>query len=189
MLLPGPRLHALWFTAWLPFLFLVSSLVMGYGIVALEATFSARAFGRPRETSMLTRLAVPAMFVLMQPGLGVPVLRGAAPGRALVATGKGVFFLLEVLLHVAAVVVLLPAANRARPLWQVRGGLLMVLGGAVYRINTYLVAFNPGDHFRYFPALPELLITVGIFAAEIAIYVWAVRRFPILTGGHPAEAR
>lgn len=189
MLLPGPRLHALWFTPWLPFLFLVSSLVMGYGIVALEATFSARAFGRPRETAMLTRLAVPAMwvtgfFALFR--IGEVALAGEL---GLVATGKGVAFLLEVLLHVAAVAVLLPAANRARPVWQARGGLLMVLGGAVYRVNTYLVAFQPGDHFRYFPALPELMITVGIFAAEIAIYVWAVRRFPILTGGHAAEAR
>jgi Ni/Fe-hydrogenase subunit HybB-like protein len=56
MLLTGPKLHALWATTWLPFLFLVSSLVMGYGIVVVEATFSAWAFGRQRETAMLTKL-------------------------------------------------------------------------------------------------------------------------------------
>jgi len=189
MLLPGPRMHPLWYTPWLPFLFLVSSLVMGYGIVALEATFSARAFGRPRETAMLARLAVPAMWVAAFFAIFRVVEVALSGELGLIATGRGVAFAVEVLLHAAAAVILLSPARRARPLWQVRGGLLMVLGGAVYRINTYLVAFRPGDHYSYFPALPELAITVGIFAAEIALYVWAVRRFPILSGGHPAEAR
>src|SRR6185295_9473444 len=63
MLLTGPKLHALWFTSWLPFLFLVSSLVMGYGIVVVEANFSAWAFGRRRETAMLARLSKVALGV------------------------------------------------------------------------------------------------------------------------------
>ena len=60
--------------------------------------------------------------------------------------------------------------------------------GAVYRVNTYLVAFRPGDHWSYFPALPELAITIGIFSLEIALYLWAVRRLPILGGGPAAVA-
>ena len=65
MLLAGPRLHPLWFTPWLPFLFLVSCLVMGYGIVVCEASFAAKAFGRPRETAMLGRLAKVAKWVAL----------------------------------------------------------------------------------------------------------------------------
>ena len=38
MLLPGPKLHPLWFTPWLPFLFLVNCVLMGYGVVVCEAT-------------------------------------------------------------------------------------------------------------------------------------------------------
>jgi hypothetical protein len=33
-----------------------------------------------------------------------------------------------------------------------------------------------------------MAITIGLFATEIALYVWAVRRFPILAG-RPAAAR
>ena len=43
MLLPGPKLHPLWFTPWLPLLFLVNCIIMGYGVVVLESTFSSLA--------------------------------------------------------------------------------------------------------------------------------------------------
>jgi Ni/Fe-hydrogenase subunit HybB-like protein len=56
MLLPGPRLHPLWFTPWLPFLFLVNCVLMGFGVVVLESHVSASAFGRRRETAMLASL-------------------------------------------------------------------------------------------------------------------------------------
>jgi Ni/Fe-hydrogenase subunit HybB-like protein len=188
MLLTGPKLHALWFTSWLPFLFLVSSLVMGYGIVVVEASFSAWAFGRERETAMLARLSTVALGV----GAFWAAFRLAEVAWSgelgLVAGPKGIWFALEVALHLAAVVVLASAVRRASAVWQARAGILLVLGGALYRVDSYLVAFQPGDHFSYFPALPEMAITIGFFSAEIALYVWAVRRFPILAG-HPAPAR
>lgn len=187
MLLTGPKLHALWFTSWLPFLFLVSALVMGYGIVVVEATFSAWAFRRKPETEMLARLSKVALGV----GAFWALFRLAEVAWSgelgLVAGPKGFWFVLEVALHLAAVVVLASAARRASATWQARAGMLLVAAGALYRVNSYLVAYQPGAHFSYFPALPEMAITIGFFSAEIAIYVWAVRRFPILAG-HPAPA-
>jgi Ni/Fe-hydrogenase subunit HybB-like protein len=192
MLLVGPKLHALWSTSWLPFLFLLSALVMGYGIVVCEAAFSGWAFDRPRETRMLARLSKAALGI----GLFFVLFRVAEVAWAgelgLVLGPKGGWFVLEVLVHLAAVVILASAARRASAVWQTRAGFLMVAGGTLYRVNTYLVAFQPGAHFSYFPAIPEMLITIGAFATEIAIYVYAVRRFPILAGhaSHaPAAAR
>ncbi|QQR74974.1 MAG: Ni/Fe-hydrogenase cytochrome b subunit [Holophagales bacterium] len=182
MLLPGPRLHPLWFTPWLPFLFLVSCLVMGYGVVACESAFSAKAFGRPRETAMLARLGKVAMWVALFWAvfrLGEVAIAGEL---GLVASPIGAFFVAEVATHLAAAFLLMSEARRSDPVIQVRAGILLILGGAGYRINTYLVAFNPGNHWRYFPALPELAITFGIVAAELALYIWAVKTFPILAG-------
>jgi Ni/Fe-hydrogenase subunit HybB-like protein len=59
----------------------------------------------------------------------------------------------------------------------------------LFRINTYLVAFNPGDNWSYFPTLPELLITFGIIAAEVAIYIAVVKTFPILGGASRSPVR
>jgi Ni/Fe-hydrogenase subunit HybB-like protein len=191
MLLPGPRMHPLWFTPWLPLLFLVNCIAMGFSIVAIESTFSAVAFGRRRETAMLSSLAHVTAWV----GLCWAVLRVAEVvlmGKiGHVASLYGIPFLLEVGLLAAGALVLLDGSRRASPAWQVRASILMLLGGALFRLNTYMVAFNPGPHFSYFPALPELLITFGIIAAEIAIYIAAVKTFPILGGAAaaPASAR
>ena len=64
--------------------------------------------------------------------------------------------------------------------------MAMMFAGAVYRFDVFLVAFNPGSHWHYFPSLPEMLVTVGLVAAEILAYVFIVRNFPILTGGPTA---
>jgi Ni/Fe-hydrogenase subunit HybB-like protein len=188
MLLPGPRLHPLWSTPWLPFLFLVNCIVMGYGVVVLESHASASAFGVRRETGMLASLAKVAMgvalfFVAFR--LVDIALRGQLGA---LASWYGLAVLVELGLLLAAAVVLMSEARRRRPRQQVTAALLLVVGGTVYRFNVYLVGFRPGSHWSYFPAVPELLITFGIVALEVALYVAAVRTFPILAGT-PAPAR
>jgi Ni/Fe-hydrogenase subunit HybB-like protein len=188
MMLAGPKLHPLWLTPWLPFLFLVGCLGMGYAIVVLEATFSARAFGRPRETAMLASLSTVVAWVALFWAafrVGEVVLAGEL---GLVLAPRGMAFLVEVGLHLAGALILLSPVRRASPMWQTRAAILLVLAGTVYRINTYLVAFMPGREWSYFPSLTELFITFGIFALEIALYIAAVKLFPILSGPAPAPA-
>jgi len=189
MLLAGPRLHPLWFTPWLPFLFLVSCLIMGYGIVVCEAAFAAKAFGRPRETEMLGRLSNVAKWVALF-FVAFRLAEVAWSGElGLLASPLGAVFVAEVAMHLAAAAILFAPARRVDPVWQVRAGILLILAGAGFRLNTYLVAFNPGAHYSYFPAIPELLVTFGFVAAELAIYLWAVKTFPILGGRTAAATR
>lgn len=188
MLLPGPKMHPLWFTPWLPLLFLVNCIVIGYAVVVLEATFSAAAFGRPRETSMLASLSKVAAWIALC-WAAFRVVEVAISGELpLVASGRGAAFLAEVVLTVAGGGMLLSDRLRNSGTWQVRAALLLLLGGALHRVNTYLVAFNPGPQWSYFPSLAELMITFGIIASEIAIYIAVVKTFPILSGA-PAPAR
>jgi Ni/Fe-hydrogenase subunit HybB-like protein len=188
MLLPGPRMHPLWFTPWLPLLFVVNCIIMGFAVVTLEATFSAVAFRRSRETAMIASLSHVAAWV----ALGWSVFRVAVVALTgklgYLASGYGLAFLAEVGLLVAGAAMLLSESRRSQPVWQVRAAILLFLGTALHRVNTYLVAFNPGSNYSYFPAVPELLITFGIVAAEIAIYVAVVKTFPILQGPAPAKA-
>jgi len=189
MLLPGPRVHPLWFTPWLPFLFLVNCIMIGYAVVVLEANFSSKAFGRPTETPMLASLSKVAAWIAASWGifrLGEVAIAGEL---GLIATGKGLFFLAEVVLVLLAAAILFSEKRRMNPTWQVRGALIMLVGGAMHRVNTYLIAFDPGANYHYFPSVPELLITFGIIAAEVAIYIAVVKTFPILGGSGPGPAR
>ena len=188
MLLPATKLHPLWFTPWLPLLFLVNCILMGYGAVVMEGHLAAKAFGRPAETHMLGRLAKVAYFV----ALGWLVFRlvdvVVAGDLRYLASGLGAIFVIETLILVAAIAVLASERSRMSPGGQFRAALLLLLAGTVYRVNVYLVAFQPGANWSYFPALPELLVTFGIIAAEVAIYVYVVRTFPVLSGA-PQAAR
>ncbi|MDM8568719.1 hypothetical protein QUF50_04240, partial [Thiotrichales bacterium HSG1] len=57
--------------------------------------------------------------------------------------------------------------------------------GGLANLNAYLVGFEPGGGWNYFPSVPELLVTLGIFSMEIMLYLIFVKRLPVL---HRVEA-
>jgi Ni/Fe-hydrogenase subunit HybB-like protein len=58
--------------------------------------------------------------------------------------------------------------------------VLLMVGGSLLRINGFLVGYDTGAGWHYFPALPELLVTVGVVAFEILAYIIFVRTLPVL---------
>jgi len=187
MLLGGHKLHPLWHTGWIPLLFLISCVGMGYAVVVWESALSSRVFGRERETNMLASLAgtmivVNVLYLLVR--FGDIIISGKA---ALMFTDGfySLLFWLETALFVVPIFMF--ASKKARENFGVifRGSLLMLLAGGLYRFDAYIVAYNPGSNWGYFPTLPELLITLGVIALELALYIYIVKRYPIL-GGVPA---
>ncbi len=190
IMLAGPRLHALWHTPWLPFLYLVSCISMGYAVVVMESTLSSRAFGRRREDKMLTSLSGVTSFTLF---LFVAVrlvdllLRGRGP--LLISEGYlSVMFWVETILFLTPAVMLAGSRGRARIGTMFRAAMMIVLAGSLYRFDSYLTAFNPGPGWAYFPSVPETVITLGLVAAEVMVFVLLVRSFPILSGTSPMTA-
>jgi Ni/Fe-hydrogenase subunit HybB-like protein len=190
IMLAGPRLHGLWHTPWLPFLFLVSCIAMGYAVVVMESTLSSRAFGRRREDAMLASLAnvigfILLLFVVFR--LGDLLVSGKA-GLLFTSGMLSVMFWLEMALFLVPALMLLGSRGRATAGAMFRAGLMIALGGALYRFDAYLVAFNPGPGWSYFPNIPEIVITLGLVALEILIFIVLVRSFPILSGTSPMAA-
>ena len=190
IMLAGPRLHGLWHTGWLPFLFLVSCLTMGYAIVVAEATVSSRAYGREREDSMLGRLS-PLMgtlllfFVVFR--LGDILVQGKA--GLLGSSGLlGVMFWIEIALFTLPAIVLLSGRGKSSPGCLFRAAFMIILGGVLYRFDAYMVAFNPGPQYSYFPSVPEIVVTLGLVALEILVFILLVKSFPILGGAKTASA-
>lgn len=189
ILLAGPRLHALWHTPWLPLLFLISCIAMGYAIVVMESVLSSRLLGRKREDRMLRNLSAPMAYVLLA---FVALRLGdiAVSGKLGLVFSSGLLtwmFLLELALFLAPAFLLLAQRDRIRVGGLFRAALLIALAGTLYRFDAYLVAFDPGPGWSYFPSIPEMFITIGLVAAEIFFYMVLVRRFPILGGTAPAS--
>ncbi|NQU50441.1 MAG: Ni/Fe-hydrogenase cytochrome b subunit [Planctomycetes bacterium] len=189
MLVAGSKLHPYWHTAWLPLLFLVSCMAMGYSIVAFESLLGSISFKRPAETSMLRSLA--------KVTLSLQVLYLILRYYELISSGKlqdfqfdrfGVMLCIETLLFLAPLAVLVPTRKASNARLFI-GAALMLLAGGLYRFDTYLIAFDPGAGWSYFPSIHETLVTLGFVATEVAIYVALVKRFPVLTGpALPGEA-
>jgi Ni/Fe-hydrogenase subunit HybB-like protein len=190
MLLGGKKVHGLWHTPLLPGLYLLSCVGMGYAVVAFESILSSRTYKRPRETRMLASLAgVTGWVVLIFSGIRLVdiVLRGKA---ALIfqPTIQSLFFLVEMAAFVVGGLMLVMPAFRNTAAGQFQSAMLVIFAGTLYRIDTYLVAYNPGPNWHYFPSVPEMLITVGVIGLEILAYVVIVKTFPILRGATPAQA-
>lgn len=184
MLLSGPRLHPLWHTPFIPLLFLISCLTMGYAAVVIESSLAARFFKRPRHTKMLTSL-FGAAAITIGLYLAIRFIDLIARGRIALMFGFNTYalmFWLETLLLVVPLLIYLDKGKRGDPVYQFRAAMYLILSGALYRFDTYLVGFMPGENFSYFPTLPEMFITFGVVATEILLYVVLVKRFPILAG-------
>jgi Ni/Fe-hydrogenase subunit HybB-like protein len=187
MLLAGPKLSPLWATPVIPLLFLLGCIVMGYGVVVMESSLSARFFGRQRETTMLASLSR-AIVVVLALWLAIRLLDLVLRGQvgAMFNAGYQSFWLWVELLLAAAPLAMLLVKSRLRDAgWLFGAALLAVVGGTLYRFNAYLTAFDPGVQYTYFPTVPEIVITVGMLALELTAFIWLVKTFPILSGTRP----
>lgn len=183
MLLAGPKLHPLWHTPLLPLLFLITCIAMGYAMVVFEGIFSSSVFGRRAEKPMLIVLQKIAIWIGVA-FVTVRLIDLVFRGRLfLLATLDlyGIMFWLETILFLLPAVLAL-AAKKPDLGSLFRGAMAMVLAGALYRFDTYLVAYDPGPGWHYFPSVPEMFISFGLISIELAVFVALVKRFPILAG-------
>ncbi len=190
IMLAGPRLHPLWHTGWLPFLFLVSCIGMGYAMVVMESTLSSRAFNRQREDKMLASLSgviSGILFFFVAFRLGDIVIQGKA-GLLFSSGLLSVMFWIETALFLLPAIGLATGQGKAKVGCMFRAGFMIILAGTLYRFDAYLVAFDPGPGWSYFPSIPEIVITLGLVAVEIMVFILLVKNFPILGGTSPVPA-
>jgi Ni/Fe-hydrogenase subunit HybB-like protein len=187
MLLAGPRLHALWNTAWLPLFYLMTCIAMGYAIVVTESAFSSAVFHRKPEFGLLKPIGKVAgwLSIAFVAGRFIDLAIKGRLGMLFELDLLRILFWIEMMLFVAGFLMLI--RNRQTLGSLLRASMLIALAGGLYRFDTFLVAFDPGPGWHYFPSVTEQLITLGLVAGELAIYGAAVKYFPIL-GGRPVIA-
>lgn len=191
LLLSGPRLHPLWNTIMLPVLFLISCIGMGFGVVVLESALSSRLLGRRPEIDMLAGLGSvvrPVMAVYLAIRIIDLIVRQQI-AHLFAFDIFSVMSLIEFGLFGVALVMLREERRRRDLGTLFRASMFLLLGGALYRFDVFLLAFQPGAEWSYFPNIPEILVTVGLVAAEITGYILLIKTFPILAGvPRPAAA-
>lgn len=185
----GPQVDPIYQTNLLPILFLVSCIGMGLATVVVEGTVSALALARPFERELLGKLMrigqiLAATFLVARfVDLGI---RGALP-LLFTARAPAVMFWIETALFLTPVLLLGTAASRRDPQRLFVSALTMALGGIVYRLSAYLVAYDTGTGWTYFPSMGEIVVTIGLVAAEILAFIVVIKLLPVLPPARGAE--
>jgi Ni/Fe-hydrogenase subunit HybB-like protein len=182
MLIAGPKIHPLWHTALLPLLFLVSCLSMGYAAVVVLTTILNVAWGAKHDQALFARMSkVNAALLLLYAVVRVADIAVKGKLRYLaVADFHLFFFVLELALFVVpAFLFLSPRVQRNKG--RLFGAALLALaGGALYRVDTYLTAYNGGEGFQYMPSVGETVVTIGMAAVGMAVFIFVARLFPVV---------
>ena len=182
MIIAGHKLSGLYQTGFLPLLFLITAIAMGFAMVIFESLFSSFNFKRPYETKQLSKIGgIVAKLILVFLIIRIIdlVWRGAL-SEAFAFNLSALMFWIENIIFIYVMIILFDAKKRENRKTLFVAAILMVLAGSVYRFDTFLVAFNPGPGWHYFPSISEIFITLGIISVEIMAYLYFVKRLPVL---------
>ena len=189
MLIAPTKLHPLWYTPILPLLFLSSAIAVGYPMVVFEATLATTSLKLDSEMNVLTPLTRITIFLLglyLALKVGDMVVRGTYV-YLLDGTAQTNAFLIEMVFGVIVPWLMLLSRSVRRS----RRGLfiactMIVAGVLVNRLNVFVVGYRPPiSEANYFPAMGEILVTVGLIATLMFIYRFLVTHLPVL--GKPEQ--
>ena len=180
----GYQIHPLWQTILLPLLYLMTAVLIGFAIVIFESCLSSSGFKRPLELHLLSKLSHLMIWVLaayIAVRLADLVMRGAV-GSMFEASIEAFMFWIEMALFIAPLVILVQPAARKNPSKLFIAAFCLMLAGLLLRINSFLVGYETGPGWHYFPSVPEIMVSVGMIALEVLGYIVLVRYLPILPG-------
>ena len=187
-LMAAEKIHPLWYSEFIPVLFLVSSVFAGLSMVVLEGTISHRVFAHRMRAGVkathdgilmgLGRICAGSMFVYLFLKCLVFVHDGHA---AWIGTSWGAWYLTEVVGFVLVPCVLFTWAVRRRNLLGIRvASILTLVGILLNRLNISVIAFKWDAPVRYYPTWMEIAVTLAVVFSEIWVFRWIINRMPVL---------
>jgi Ni/Fe-hydrogenase subunit HybB-like protein len=176
------KLHALWYTPALPWIFWTSAVAAGLAMVIIESRISSRAFGRPIEMHLLkdiARVLMVALGVFAVLRIYDLVHRGVIAEVFRPSYEAGMFaleFAMGVLLPLA---LLLSPRTRSDIRRLYPTALLAVSGFLVNRLNVSVTGLERSSGTSYVPAWSEIAISLALVALGFGAFALMVRYFRV----------
>lgn len=183
MLLAKYKLHPLWFTPWLPLMFLLSAIAVGFPVVVVESNISARSFRLKPENHLFKGLLKFTPWVLgfyLVLRLWDLIYYGKI---AMLFSLMGLLYIVELSLFAIVPLILLNLKSyKDNPVKMMNISILIIAGLMLNRLNTYLIAFKTRPGWgAYFPSLGEILISAMLVSILFVGYKVLANYFPVLT--------
>ena len=178
----GTQVNPLWQTPILPLLYLLTAVTIGYGVVLFESCLAASAYRMEIEMHLLRPMArimlgLLGIFLLVR---GIDLSVRGAWAHAFSPSLEAFFFWLEMGCFMLPYALIGAPSARKNPARLFLAGIAIMSGGVLLRVNGFLIGYDTGPGWHYFPSIAEMLVTIGMFAVEVLGYILITRRFPVL---------
>ena len=187
-LMAKDKIHPLWYSEFIPVLFLVSSIFAGLSMVIFEGTISHKVFSsqisdknHKAEKGILhglSKICAGAMFAYFFLQLLVFI---HGKHWDLLNTPMGYWYLLEMIGFVLVPMLLFFYSYRTNNIFMIRlAAILTMLGIILNRLNVSVIGFKWDAATHYYPSWMEIVVTLAVIFTEIWIFRWVINRMPVL---------
>jgi len=187
-LMAKDKIHPLWYSEFIPILFLVSSVFAGLSMVIFEGSISHKVFfnqiseknhkAQKGILQGLSKICAGAMFAYFFLQLLVFIHN---KNWDLLFTPMGYWFLTEMIGFVLIPMMLFFYSYRTSNTLLVRiAAILTMLGIIINRLNVTVIGFRWDAAVHYVPSWMEIVVTLTVIFTEIWIFRWIINRMPVL---------
>lgn len=187
-LMAKDKIHPLWYSEFIPILFLVSSIFAGLSMVIFEGSINHKVFsGQISEKdhksqkgilSGLAKICAGAMFAYFF--LQVLVFIHGKHWN-MINTPMGYWYLTEMLGFVLIPMILFVLAYKRNNVFLVRLAAILTMAGIIInRLNVTVIGFRWDAVHHYYPSWMEIIVTLAVIFMELWIFRWVINRMPVL---------
>ena len=200
LLIQPAKLHPLWWTPILPIMFFTSAISIGLAMIILESSLSSRYFKRGLETHLLEKLAraLPVMLVIYGLLKFGELAYSGELGYLFTSGGMSLLFWAEILISIIVPTIWFSIKkNRQSANGLLTGAIIVLFGLILNRFNVSWFAVKHPDplfymptfmsNVKYFPTLPEVAVSIGIFSAGILAFGLAAKYLPVFEAERETE--
>jgi len=187
-LMAKDKIHPLWYSEFIPVMFLVSSVFAGLSMVIFEGSISSKVFSDQISEKdhhsekgiihSLSGICAGAMFAYLFLNLLV-FIHGKR--WEYINTPMGYWYLVEMIGFVLVPMLLFYYSYRKMNINLIKVAAIMTMLGIILnRLNVTVIGFRWNAAERYFPSWMEYVVTLTVIFAEIWIFRWVITRMPVL---------
>ena len=187
-LMAKEKIHPLWYSGFIPILFLVSSVFAGLSMVIFEGSISHKVFfnqiseknHKSHNTIVhgLSKICAGVMFAYLFLQLLV-FIHGKR--WEYLNTPMGYWYITEMIGFVACPMILFFYGYRRRNILMIRiAAIVTMVGIIINRLNVTVIGFRWDSASHYVPSWMEFVVTLTVIFIEIWVFRWVINRMPVL---------
>ncbi|MEK7263837.1 MAG: NrfD/PsrC family molybdoenzyme membrane anchor subunit [Bacteroidota bacterium] len=176
------KLHPLWYSSNLPYLFFISAIAVGPAMVTIESYYSSRTFQREIELPILSQLGkitvvALSVYLVLKAEDFVNLKLYTQFSSLTFENGMYAFEILGGVL-VPLVLLAMPSVRNSKNGVFI-SSLFVVFGFILNRLNISITGIQQYSNVNYFPHWMEITVTMMMVAIGFAVFHFAAKYLPI----------